>query len=412
MDRSVFLRDLFDAALAAAGPEGKFTDLPRPPADGGRTIVLGAGKAAASMAAEFERHWGAPIEGLVVTRYRHGCATRAIEVVEAGHPVPDAEGAACAQRILDLARGACANDLVVFLGSGGASALLTLPLEGITAEDKRAINRALLRSGAPIGEMNVVRKALSAIKAGRLAAAVAPARLVTYLISDVPGDDPGVIGSGPTIAATTGAEEALEICARRGIDVPEHVVVAMRRHVAPKIETSPVYMLATPQDALEAAARLARERGFGAHILSSKIEGEAREVAAALAGIADQVSRRDQPFAKPCVLISGGETSVTVKGAGRGGRNTEFLLALGRALDGRAGISAIAADTDGIDGVDENAGALLLPDTMTRMAEAGIDARVMLHDNNALAAFEAVGGVVTTGPTLTNVNDFRAILIE
>jgi glycerate-2-kinase len=409
MDAVEVLQSLFQAALAAASPAGKFTVLPDPPR--GRTIVLGAGKAAASMAAEFERAWGRPVEGLVVTRYRHGCPTRFVEVVEAGHPVPDAEGMATAERILALARSAAAEDLVVFLGSGGASALLSLPIPGVTLEDKRGIARALLASGAPIGEMNTVRKALSAVKAGRLAAAIAPARCVTYLISDVPGDDPATIGSGPTVAAATGPEEAFAICARRGIPLPETLRAAMRANPAPRIKTGPVHMLTTPQDALEAAASRARALGLPAHILGSNIEGEAREVAAAFAGIADQVSRRDQPFAKPCVLLSGGETTVSVRGRGRGGRNTEFLLALALALAGRPGISALACDTDGIDGMEETAGACLTPDTLERVARAGRDARALLDDNDALAAFEAAGQVITTGPTRTNVNDFRAILI-
>lgn len=408
-DAIPFLKDLFRAALAAASPEGKFTKLPDAPR--GRTIVLGAGKAAASMAAEFERVWSGPLEGLVVTRYRHGCPTRAIEVVEAGHPVPDDEGVRTAQRILDLARSATAEDLVVFLGSGGASSLLTLPLDGISLEDKRSIAKALLRSGAPIDEMNTVRKALSAIKAGRLAAAIAPARCVTYLISDVPGDDPATIGSGPTVAADTGAADALAICSRRGIIVPEHVREAMEAHSAPAIETSPIHMLATPQDALDAAAAAARARGIPAHILGSNIEGEARDVAAVLVGVADQVSRLGQPFSRPCVLLSGGETTVSVRGNGRGGRNTEFLLALTLALRGRAGISALACDTDGIDGVDENAGAWSTPETLALWKAAGVDARALLHDNNSLAAFEAVDQVIVTGPTRTNVNDFRAVLI-
>jgi len=409
MDEAAFLRGLFDTALAAAGSAGKFADLPDPPK--GRTIVLGAGKAAASMAAEFERAWGRPVEGLVVTRYAHSCPTAHVEVVEAGHPMPDAEGAATAGRILDLARSATEDDLVVFLGSGGASALLTLPLDGVALDDKRAITKALLRSGAPIGEMNTLRKALSAIKGGRLAAAAAPARCVSWLISDVPGDDPGVIGSGPTIRADTDAEDALAICARRGIDIPDHVREAILASAPPDIGTGPVHMIATPQDALEAAAAKARAQGVTAHILGANIEGEARDVATTFAGIADQVRRMDQPFAKPCVLISGGETTVTVRGGGRGGRNTEFLLALALALQGAPGVSAIACDTDGIDGVDHNAGAICLPDTLARMRAAGADPRALLDDNDSLAAFEAADQVVITGPTLTNVNDFRAILI-
>lgn len=407
MEPEAFLRALFDAALAAAAPAGKFRSLPDPPT--GRTIVLGAGKAAASMAAEFERVWGRPVEGLVVTRYGHGAPTRFVEVVEAGHPVPDAEGAAVARRILALAEAAGPDDLVVFLGSGGASALLSLPLPGVTLEDKRAINRALLRCGAPIGEMNTVRKALSAIKAGRLAAAAAPAPCVTWLISDVPGDDPGVIGSGPTIPAGTGVEAAFEICARRGVDLPEHVRAAMRAHPAPRIAPGPVHLLATPQDALEAAAARARGLGVTPHILGANIEGEAREVARVFAGIVDQIGRHGQPFARPCVLISGGETTVTVRGDGRGGRNAEFLLGLAIALDGADGVHALACDTDGVDGTEDNAGAWLSPDSLVRMAAGGVDARAALENNDALGAFEAAGQVVVTGPTLTNVNDFRAI---
>ncbi len=410
MEPEAFLRALFDAALAAAAPQGKFVTLPAPPK--GRTIVLGAGKAAASMAAEFERVWERPVEGLVVTRYGHGTATRFIEVVEAGHPVPDAEGEAVARRILALASGAGLDDLVVFLGSGGASALLSVPLPGLTLEDKRAVNRALLRCGAPIGEMNAVRKMLSAIKAGRLAAAAAPARCVTYLISDVPGDDPGVIGSGPTVEAGTDVELALAICARRGVDLAPRVRAVMVANPPPAITPGPVHILATPQDALEAAAAKARDLGVTPHILGANIEGEAREVARVFAGLVDQIRRRGQPFPPPCVLISGGETTVTVRGEGRGGRNAEFLLALALALKGAPGVHALACDTDGIDGTEDNAGAWMSPETLARIASGGVDAGSALAGNDALAAFEAAGQVIRTGPTLTNVNDFRAILVS
>ncbi len=409
MKPEAFLRAVFDAALAAAAPQGKFVTLPAPPK--GRTIVLGAGKAAASMAAEFERVWERPVEGLVVTRYGHAAATRFVEVVEAGHPVPDAEGEAVARRILALAAGAGPDDLVVFLGSGGASALLSLPLPGLTLEDKRAVNLALLRCGAPIGEMNAVRKTLSAIKAGRLAAAAAPAPCVTYLISDVPGDDPGVIGSGPTVAAGTDVKLALAICARRGVGLAARVRAVMIANPPPEITPGPVHMLATPQDALEAAAAKARALGVTPHILGANIEGEAREVARVFAGLVDQVRRRGQPFPPPCLLISGGETTVTVRGDGRGGRNAEFLLGLALALEGAQGVHALACDTDGIDGTEDNAGAWIAPDTLARIASGGVDARSALACNDALTAFEASGQVVRTGPTLTNVNDFRAILI-
>jgi glycerate-2-kinase len=397
MDGRAFLLDLFDAALAAAGPEGRFGPLPEVPA--GRTLVLGAGKAAARMAAAFEDAWeahaGAPPEGLVVTRYGHGAPTRSVEVAEAAHPVPDAAGEAAGRRVLEMARAAGPRDLVVFLVSGGASALLAVP--------------------AAISEMNRVRQALSAVKGGRLAAAAAPARVVTYAISDVPGDDPAVIGSGPTVPAPPG-EAAEAILARRGVSLPGTLADAMAANPtpAPGPEPADFRLVAAPQQALEAAAEAARILGVEPLILGDSIEGEAREVARVMAGIAAQVARHGQPARRPCVLLSGGETTVTVRGRGRGGRNAEFLLALALALGPLAaaeGLHALAADSDGIDGVERNAGAVIGPDSLARMRAAGLDPRALLEDNDAFAAFEPLGDLVETGPTLTNVNDFRAVLI-
>ncbi|MEC9435033.1 MAG: DUF4147 domain-containing protein [Pseudomonadota bacterium] len=417
MDPRALLLSLFHAALDAAGPEGRFAPLPAPPR--GRVIALGAGKAAARMAAAFEDAWeahsGALPEGLVVTRRGHGAATRAIEVAEASHPVPDAAGEEAARRILDLAAGAGPDDLVAFLISGGASALLAAPAPGVTLADKQAIGRALLRSGAPIDEMNRVRQALSAVKGGRLAAAATArgAACVTWAISDVPGDLPSVIGSGPTVPLPPG-EAPASILARRGVDLPPHLAEAMASNPAPDLPPQDFRLLATPQMALEAAAAVARAAGATPLILGDSLEGEAREVATVMAGIARQTLRHGQPVPRPCVLLSGGETTVTVRGDGRGGRNAEFLLALALALgEDLAGgrIHALAADTDGIDGVESNAGALIGPDTRARAATLGLDLRQRLDANDAFSAFEALGDLVTTGPTLTNVNDFRAILI-
>ncbi|MFT4792166.1 MAG: glycerate-2-kinase [Paracoccaceae bacterium] len=412
-DPAAFLRTLFDAALSAAGPEGHFGVLPPEPV--GRTIVIGAGKGSARMAAAFEAEmaaagWRNAPEGLIVTRYGHGCLTACIKVIEASHPVPDAAGQDAARQILALAQGAGPNDLVVALISGGASALLALPADGVTLEDKQQVARALLRSGAPIDEMNRVRQALSAIKGGRLAAAVAPARLVTWVISDVPGDDPAVIGSGPTVPLPRGeAPEA--ILARRGVDISPALLAAMRANPAPDVPPGDVRMLSTPQMALEAAATAARAFAITPVILGDALEGEAREVAQVMAGIARQVQRHGQPVPRPCVLLSGGETTVTVRGqGGRGGRNAEFLLALAVAL-GADGLHAIACDTDGIDGSEDNAGAIITPDTWARADAAGISLRDHLTRNDAYSAFQALGDLVMTGPTLTNVNDFRAIYI-
>ena len=412
------LRALFEAALAAADPARCVPPhLPAPPK--GRTIVVGAGKAAAKMARAVEDHWRGHLEGLVVTRYAHGVPCRHIEVVEASHPVPDAAGQHAAARILQMVQGLSPDDLVLCLISGGGSALLALPASGLTLEDKRAVNRALLKSGANIAEMNCVRKHLSAIKGGRLAAAAAPARVVSLLISDVPGDDPAVIASGPTVADPTSFADALAVLQKYGITEPAAVIARFEagrdetpKPGDPRLITSLTTIVARPQDSLEAAAAVARQAGWAPLILGDSIEGEARDVALVHAGIARQVARYGQPVRAPAVLLSGGETTVTVRGHGRGGRNAEFLLALAVALNGAAGINAIACDTDGIDGTEDNAGALLGPDSLARAATLGVDGRRLLAENNGYGFFSALDDLVVTGPTRTNVNDFRAILID
>ncbi|WGF87089.1 glycerate kinase type-2 family protein [Marinivivus vitaminiproducens] len=413
------LRAMLDAAIEAALPERVVpAHLPKPPK--GRTIVLGAGKASAAMARAFEAHWPGPLAGLVVTRYGHGVPCERITIVEASHPVPDAAGQDAAERILALAESAGPDDLVVCLISGGGSALLSLPAPGLTLGDKQAVNKALLASGADIGQMNIVRKHLSAIKGGRLARAAAPARLCALLISDVPGDDPSVIASGPTVPDPSTFADARDVLDRFGITPPESV----RRHLAeahdetpkpgdPAFDRSETRLIATPQASLEAAAEVARRQGVTPLILGDSLEGEARELGRVLAGITLQVRRHGQPVAAPAVLLSGGEGTVTVKGeGGRGGRNTECLLSLGIALNGAAGIAAIAADTDGIDGSESNAGAILLPDSLERALARGHKAKSLLARNDAWGFFDALDDLVTTGPTLTNVNDFRAILID
>jgi glycerate 2-kinase len=391
--------------------------LPAPPR--GRTVVVGAGKAAAAMAQAVEAHWRGPLSGLVVTRYGHGAPCKRIEVVEAAHPVPDAAGRRAASRILETVHGLTPDDLVLCLVSGGGSALLAAPAAGLTLEDKQAVNKALLKSGANITEMNCVRKHLSAIKGGRLAAACAPARVVTLLISDVPGDDPSVIASGPTVPDPTTFADALAVLAKYGITEPRAVLEHL--HAArdespkpgdPRLAQGEVVILTTAQVALRAGADVARAAGVAPVILGDSIEGEARDVAAVHAGIARQVARYGGFTEPPCVLISGGETTVTVRGNGRGGRNAEFLLALAVALDGHPGVCAIAADTDGIDGSEDNAGALLAPDTLARAAARGVSGKARLADNDGYGFFAALDDLVATGPTRTNVNDFRAILIR
>jgi hydroxypyruvate reductase len=428
-DPRSFLRALFDAAVAQAVPgPGLARFLPAPPR--GRTLVLGAGKAAGAMAAALEALWphDAPISGLVVTRYDYvppdlvRARTRGrtrIEVVEAAHPVPDEAGRRAAGRILELARGLGEDDLVLCLMSGGASSLLALPAEGVSFAEKQAINGALLKSGAAIDEINCVRKHLSAIKGGRLAAACAPARVVTLLVSDVPGDSPAVIGSGPTVPDPTTCCDALAVLERYAIDVPAaaRAGLASAAFETPKpgdaaFARNEVHLVATPQQSLDAAAALARAAGIDAHILGDEIEGESREVGKVHAALARQVARRGQPFAAPCVILSGGETTVTVRHeGGRGGRATEFLLGCAIALKEAPGIWVLAGDTDGIDGVETNAGAVVAPDTLARARAGSLGARDHLDRNDAFSFFEALGDLVVTGPTFTNVNDFRALLV-
>ena len=412
-----FLRHLLNAALAAADPAKMLPpELPPPPT--GRTIVVGAGKAAAKMARAIEDHWRGDLSGLVVTRYGHALPCKRIEVVEAAHPVPDTAGEHAARRILDLVQGLTTDDLVIALISGGASALLALPAPNVTLGEKQAITRELLRCGSTISEINAVRKHLSAIKGGRLAAAAAPARIVTFAVSDVPGDDPAVIGSGPTVPDPTTFADARRVLTKYGIDPPRGV--ARRLHTAtdetPKpgdsrLERSRYTLIATPRMALEAAAAEATKAGVTPVILGDAIEGEAREVALIQAALARQAAKGRFSTPPPCVLLSGGETTVTVRGRGRGGRNAEFLLALALALNGEEGVYALAADTDGIDGTENNAGAMIGPDTIGRARQKGIDPGARLADNDAWTAFDALGDLLITGPTLTNVNDFRAILV-
>ncbi|HEX7390418.1 MAG TPA: glycerate kinase [Acidiphilium sp.] len=408
---------MFDAAVAAALPDRVVAPhLPAPAK--GRTVVIGAGKASAAMARAVEDVWQGDLEGIVVTRYGHAVPCERIEIVEAAHPVPDDAAERAAARMLDLVKTLGPDDLAIALISGGGSSLLSLPAPGLTLTDKQAINRALLRSGAAIGEMNCVRKHLSAIKGGRLAAAAYPARVLTLVISDVPGNDPATVASGPTVADPTDFAEARAILAKYNITEPASVIRLLDAAAdeTPKPGDSRLahaesVMIATPQMALEAAASVARKAGIAPLILGEAIEGESREVAKVMAGIARQAVLHDQPAPSPCVLISGGETSVTVRGNGSGGRNVEFLLALAVELDGLADVYALAADTDGIDGMEPVAGAIVTPDTLDRARALGIDPRASLDANDCHPIFAALGDQVVTGPTLTNVNDFRAILI-
>jgi hydroxypyruvate reductase len=373
------------------------------------------------MARAVEQHWpklGGKLSGLIVTRYGHPVPTADIEIVEAGHPVPDEAGRAAATRILDMVQGLTADDLVLCLISGGGSALLTLPAPGLTLADKQAVNKALLKCGAAIGEMNCVRKHLSAIKGGRLAVAAWPAPVVTLMISDVPNDDPSVIASGPTVADPTTSADAVAILEKYRIDGPQAVLAHLRRGGDetpkpgdPRFARVDNRIIATPHQSLEAAAAIARAAGFAPLILGDSIEGEARDVALVHAAIARHCSRHGQPIAPPCAILSGGETTVTVRGQGRGGRNAEFLLALAVALEGLPGVDALAADTDGIDGTEDNAGAVIAPDTLARAAQRGLAAKALLADNDGYSFFNALDDLVVTGPTFTNVNDFRAILV-
>ncbi len=413
-----FLCDLYHAAVDAAHPRTRLEPL-LPPERDGKAIVIGAGKAAAAMALEFEKAWRGPVSGLVVTRYGHGEVCRRVKVVEAAHPVPDSAGQDAATAMLKLVEGLTTQDKVFILMSGGGSSLLSLPAPGITLQEKKQINSALLKSGAPIQEINCVRKHLSAIKGGRLALRCQPAETFTYAISDVPGDDPSVIASGPTVADATTSAQALQILERYSVTISESV----RRWLESEDSETPkpgcldasrhhFRLIATPKQSLDAAAQLASSRGITPLVLGDRIEGESSEVAKVMAGIAQYILVHDQPLKKPCVILSGGETTVTVGGTGRGGRNTEFLLSLAAQLKGVKGVYALAADTDGIDGSEHNAGAVLMPGTPARAEERNLSLQSYIANNDSFSFFEALGDLVVTGPTRTNVNDFRAIYIE
>ncbi|HBK46585.1 MAG TPA: glycerate kinase [Xanthomonadaceae bacterium] len=412
------LSRMFGAAVARAQAATCLpAHLPPPPA--GRLVVIGAGKASAAMACTVENHWAGGLSGLVVTRYGYGVPCRSIEVVEAAHPVPDDTGMAAASRMLSMVEGLGADDLVLCLMSGGGSSLLALPAHGIALEDKQAIGRGLLRSGATISEINCVRRHLSAVKGGRLAVACYPARVLTLLISDVPGDNPIDIASGPTVADPTTCADALAILRRYRIEVPAKVADLLGGgHLEsikpgdPRLARSEIRVVATPQMALDAAAAVAAEAGIPAYVLSDALEGEAREVGKVLAAIARQVAKAGQPFTPPCILLSGGETTVTVRGSGSGGRNVDGLLAMAIALEGERGVHALMADTDGVDGSREIAGGCIYPDTLSRARQSGINPQDRLEQNGGHDFFEAIGDSLITGPTFTNVNDFRAVFIE
>ncbi|RWP33338.1 glycerate kinase [Mesorhizobium sp.] len=418
LDPKSFLAAIFNAAVAAADPQRTIRDhLPAMPK--GRTIVVGAGKGSAQMAAAFEKVWDGPIEGLVVTRYGYGATCQRIEIIEAAHPVPDAAGLEASRRLLEKVQGLTADDLVVALISGGGSALLPAPAEGLTLADEIAVNEALLASGAPIAAMNTIRKHVSTIKGGRLAATAYPAKLVSLVVSDIPGDNPALVASGPTVPDSGNRQEALASIAAYGMKLPAAVMAHINSPAAdaprvddPRFSRNEVHLIASAGVSLEAAAAEARRHGIEAVILSDCIEGEAREVGGVHAAIAREVATRNRPFRKPVLVLSGGETTVTLRAKGKGGRNTEFLLAFAIGISGIGGVHALAADTDGVDGSQDNAGAFADGSTVSRMRAAGVDAKAMLAGNNAWTAFRAAGDLFVPGPTGTNVNDLRAILIS
>ncbi|MER8675968.1 glycerate kinase [Mesorhizobium sp. M0037] len=423
LDPKSFLISIFNAAVAAADPERTIRDhLPAKPK--GRTIVIGAGKGSAQMAAAFEKVWDGPIEGLVVTRYGYGAKCERIEIIEAAHPVPDAAGLEASRRLLEKVQGLTADDLVVALISGGGSALLPSPAAGLTLADEIAVNEALLASGAPIAAMNTIRKHLSTIKGGRLAAAAWPAKLVSLVVSDIPGDNPALVASGPTVPDSGNRADALASIAAYGMKLPDAVMAHINSPEADgpdlddqRFSRNEVHLIASAGVSLEAAAAEAKRQGIEAVILSDSIEGEAREVGGVHAAIAREVATRNRPFKKRVLILSGGETTVTLRAPvdgkrGKGGRNSEFLLAFAIGISGAEGIHALAADTDGIDGSEDNAGAFADGSTVSRMRAAGVDAKAMLAGNNAWTAFNATGDLFVPGPTGTNVNDLRAILIS
>ena len=417
INQESLLRNLFLTAIESAQPHHSIPKYL--PADKtGKLIVIGAGKASAAMAKAVEENWEGELSGLVITRYGYAAPCEHIEIVEAAHPVPDEAGLEASERMLKMVSALGEQDTVLCLISGGGSSLLTQPFTGISLQEKQAINRELLRSGATISEMNCVRRHLSLIKGGRLAAACYPAKLTTLMISDVPGDNPCDIASGPTVADQSTCQDALTIIRRYNIVLPKHIEMLLKTDACESIkpedrrlQSSEFHLISTPQMALEAAAAMSASQGIKAYILSDSIEGESRDVGKVMAGIARQVAQLNQPFEKPCVLLSGGETTVTVRGKGRGGRNVEFLLSFAIELAGHQGIYALAGDTDGVDGQEEIAGAWICPETLSRAQRAGLNALNALNDNNGHGFFEVLGNSVVTGPTRTNVNDFRCILI-
>ncbi len=417
-DPKQFLTKIFEAAVAAADPELTIRrHLPAKPR--GRTIVIGAGKGSAQMAAAFEKAWDGPLEGVVVTRYGFSAPCERIRIIEASHPVPDANGLEASKLLLEAVKGLTEDDLVVALVSGGGSALLPSPAGGLSLADEIAVNEALLASGAPISAMNTIRKHVSTIKGGRLAAAAHPARVVSLVVSDIPGDNPALVASGPTVPDEASRADALRLIETYRIALPASVMAHIASAAAdapqpsdPRFARNEVHVIASAAVSLDAAAAEAKRLGVGAVILSDAIEGEAREVGGVHAALAREVAQRNRPFSKPVLILSGGETTVTLRSKGKGGRNSEFLLAFAIGIDGRSGIDALAADTDGIDGSEDNAGAFADGTTVARMRSAGIDAKAMLVGNNAWTAFNAVGELFVPGPTGTNVNDLRAILVR
>ena len=414
MEKEDALKLIMNAALEAAMPRGKFNYIPEPPK--GNLILLGAGKAAASMAAEFENIYKYPLQGLVITRYGHFTDTKFIKVHEASHPNPDQAGLLATQKLFNIANKATKDDHIVFLISGGASSLLTLPFNGVSFEEKQRINNELLKSGAPIDKMNIVRRSLSQIKGGRLAAAIFPARLTTYMISDIPGDDPAYIGSGPTIQANGKNEDAISILDSYKINISKEIHNIIIKNSLPQLHNTPKYMLATPIMALKNAAKVADEQGFIPIILSDTLEGEAHVEGKKMAELALQI-KKDKKYKninlnKPLILLSGGETTVTVKGDGKGGRNTEFMLSMAISLDKMKGITALAIDTDGIDGIEDNAGAYISEHTLNKASSSNKNPEHYLINNDSYTFFKSIDSLIYTSPTLTNVNDFRAVLIE
>ena len=412
-----FLKALFDAAVAAAQPELCLPSyLPEPPK--GKTVVVGAGKASAAMARALEVHWPTQLQGVVVTRYGHAVPCESIEILEAAHPVPDANSEIAARKILSAVQNLTEDDLVICLISGGGSSLMSLAADGISLQDKQQVNAALLKSGATIAQMNVVRKHLSAIKGGQLAAAAAPARVVSLLISDVPGDDPSIIASGPTVADPSTFEQARAVVRQFNIRLPDavahHLEFAGSETPKPgdlRLKNSSVQLIATPQQSLQAAARVGRKAGYNVHVISDRLEGESAAVAQQHVQWVQQVIRGGGPVTPPCILLSGGETTVKVTGHGRGGRNAEFGMAFAKAVNGMAGVFGIFCDTDGIDGTEDNAGVLVTPETVREALRLGMKVDDFLLDNDGYGFFNALDGLVSTGPTFTNVNDFRAIVI-